>query len=112
MAAAQGVSNQQLWALRRGEPGPEERIDLHGLRSDAVGPLLARRFESAAVRGLRCLLVIHGKGAGAGSDEGILRERLPGWLTRMPASRHVLAFAPAPAKHGGDGATLVLLTKA
>jgi DNA-nicking Smr family endonuclease len=109
LAAADGVNDQRLFDLKRGIPEPQERIDLHGLRTDAAPRILAQRLESAMARDLRCVLVIHGKGTGGEKGEAILRDRLPEWLSRTPNGERVLAFAPAPSKLGGDGATLVLL---
>ncbi len=108
-AAAEGVSDRQLLALRRGEPAPEERIDLHGARRDAAGPLLARRIESARAQGLRCVIVIHGRGQHSPLGEAVLKDAVPDWLTKGATGRAVLAFAPAPERLGGQGATLVLL---
>ena len=108
-AAAEGVGDQQLFALRRGEPEPEERIDLHGARKDAAGPLLAKRIESARAQGLRCVIVIHGRGQNSPLGEAVLKDAVPGWLTKGATGRVVLAFAPAPDRLGGHGATLVLL---
>lgn len=110
-AGASGVSDAQLLALGRGEPAPEERIDLHGVRSRAASRLLGDRLESARARGLRCVVVIHGRGQHSGSGEAVLREALPGWLSTGGASKHVLGFAPAPDRLGGSGATLVLLRR-
>ena len=110
-AAAAGVSDAQLIALGRGEPEPEERIDLHGARRKTAGRLLASRIESARQRGLRCLIVIHGRGRGSATGEAVLRDALPDWLTTRPCAPHVLAFAPAPDRLGGEGATLVLLRR-
>jgi DNA-nicking Smr family endonuclease len=112
LGAASGVSDAQLLALRRSEPAPEERIDLHGLRREAAGRLIARRVESARARGLRCLILIHGRGRGSGTGEAVLRDSVPGWLASAPCANHVLAFAPAPNRLGGEGATLVLLRRA
>jgi DNA-nicking Smr family endonuclease len=111
LGAVAGVSDRQLLELRRGTREPEERIDLHGLREQAAGRHLAQRLESAVARGLRCALVIHGRGANAESGGAVLRERLPNWLMKPPNGKIVLAFAPAPSKLGGEGATLVLLRK-
>jgi len=111
-AAASGVSDQQLLALRRGEPEPEERVDLHGTRKDAAGPLLRKRIESARAQGLRCVIVIHGRGQHSPLGEAVLKDTVPEWLTTGATSRLVLAFAPAPDRLGGDGATLVLLRRA
>jgi len=109
LAAAEGVNDAQLFALRRGESEPEERVDLHGLRRDAAKRLLADRIESARARGLRCIIVVHGRGQRSGAGEAVLRDALPEWLTKVPCANHLLAFAPAPNRHGGEGATLVLL---
>ena len=111
LAAADGVSDLQLQQLARGEPAPEERIDLHGVRSHAAQRLLAQRLESARARGLRCVVLIHGQGKSSQSGEAILRERVPDWLSKSPLATSVLAFAPAPRRLGGAGATLVLLRR-
>jgi DNA-nicking Smr family endonuclease len=111
LAAASGVSDQQLLHLGRGEPAPGERIDLHGVRHDAAESLLGRRLEAARARGLRSVLVIHGIGRHSGSGEAVLREALPDWLTGRAGRPHVLAFAPAPPRLGDRGATIVLLRR-
>jgi len=114
-AAREGVSDRQLRDLASGVPPPEERIDLHGTRADAAPPILEKRFASARARGLRTTLIVHGYGkrAGPGGEENtpVLKSRLPEWLTTPPLAQHVLAFAPAPARLGGAGATIVLLSK-
>ena len=111
LAAADGVSDAQLHALRRAEPEPEERIDLHGLRRDAAGRLIASRIASARARDLRCVVVIHGRGQSSEGEEAVLRDSLPGWLSKAPCMSDVLAFAPAPNRLGGEGAMLVLLRR-
>ena len=110
-AAAEGVSDTTLFALGRGEPAPEERLDLHGTRRDAARGLLVKRLESARARGLRCLLVVHGHGKHSGGGETVLKEALPGWLSKRPCADSVLAFAPAPRDLGGAGATMVLIRR-
>jgi len=111
LAAAPGVSDAQILALRRGDPEPEEKIDLHGLRRDSVSRLLADRIASARARGLRCLVVVHGRGQRSDTGEAVLRDAVPGWLTKSECAKHLLGFAPAPNRHGGEGAVLVLLRK-
>jgi DNA-nicking Smr family endonuclease len=111
LAAAPGTSDAQLRALRRGEPAPGERIDLHGVRSDAAPRLLLERLESARARGVASVIVIHGHGQRSATGEAVLRDGLPGWLSTGACARHVRGFAPAPPRLGGEGATLVLLRR-
>jgi DNA-nicking Smr family endonuclease len=111
LAAAPGVSNAQLSALGRGEHEPDEKIDLHGLRRDAASRCLIDRIKSARARGLRCVVVVHGRGQGSDTGEAVLRDALPGWLSKSACAKHLLGFAPAPSRHGGEGAILVLLRR-
>lgn len=111
LAAASGVNDAQLFALGRGDPEPEEKIDLHGLRREAARRVLADRLESARARDLRCVVVIHGRGQRSEMGEAVLRDALPGWLSETPCAQHLLGFAPAPNQHGGEGAILVLLRR-
>jgi DNA-nicking Smr family endonuclease len=110
-AASHGVSDARLQALDRGDPEPEERIDLHGLRREPAARRLADRIASARQRGLRCVLVIHGRGQRSAGGEAVLRDALPDWLSTGRSAKNVLAFAPAPIRLGGEGATLVLLRR-
>lgn len=110
-AAGAGVSDAQLLGLSRGDPEPDERIDLHGTRRDAAATLVAKRIESAVAQGHRCVLIIHGRGQRSATGEAVLRDALPDWLTRGPTAKRVLAFAPAPDRLGGLGATLILLQR-
>ena len=111
LGAADGVSDAQLAALSRGDPAPEEKIDLHGARGSEAPRLLSQRIQSARARGLRAVIVIHGQGKRSPGGEAVLRDGLPGWLAGSPVSEHVLAFAPAPDRLGGRGATMVLLRR-
>lgn len=110
-AAAPGIDHALLLRLGRGEIEPEERVDLHGTRIEAAKRLLAQRLASALARGLRCVLVVHGRGRRSATDDAPLRDAVPDWLSRGENARRVLAFTPAPLRFGGDGATLVLLRK-
>ena len=67
--------------------------------------------KAPVLKGLACVLIIHGQGQHSATGEAVLREALPGWLTQGTATRHVLAFSPAPDRLGGNGATLVLLRR-
>jgi DNA-nicking Smr family endonuclease len=100
---APGVNDQQLARLRRGAIAVGRRLDLHGARADTARDAVVRAIEQASASGIRCLLVIHGRGTGAVKSAAIAA------LSSPPASRSVLAFCPAQPRDGGAGALYVLL---
>lgn len=101
-----GVSRMTLRKLRRGNWPVEDRLDLHGSNGDAARRLLQQFLHEAAQHGLRCVLVIHGKGINSLSGEAVLRRLTRHWLTQRT---DVLAYCDAPSREGGSGALLVLL---
>jgi DNA-nicking Smr family endonuclease len=69
---------------------------------------LRQALEAADAAGEECVLVVHGRGHR--SVEGpVLKRKLPEWLAEPPLGEKVLAFASAPSRQGGPGATRVLL---
>jgi DNA-nicking Smr family endonuclease len=107
---AEGVSRATLEKLRRGRTTVDAEIDLHGLVAGEAQRQLAGRLAALRDEGARCVLVIHGRGQHS-AGEAVLRGRIPDWLVAPPLARAVLAFATAPARLGGPGATLVLLRR-
>ncbi len=105
-----GVSREQLHRLRRGEIPVEAELDLHGLDAASAERELRTWLGRARRDGLRCVCVIHGRGLHSESG-AVLREALPGWLTAPPLAAELLAFAPAPPRRGGAGATYILLRR-
>lgn len=99
-----GVSRMALKKLKRSKS--QASLDLHGYTSDEARRLLQEFLSEAALREMRFVLVIHGKGANSPNNESVLRELTRNWLTQHPL---VLAFCPAPAPMGGTGAVLVQL---
>ncbi|HVV48613.1 MAG TPA: Smr/MutS family protein [Polyangia bacterium] len=109
---ARDVSAAVLRALRRGEPAPEARIDLHGRRREEALRAAEQFLLRARAEGRRAVLLIHGRGQNSEGGEPVLRPALAAWLAGAAAARvGVMAFAPAPARAGGSGATLVLLRR-
>jgi DNA-nicking Smr family endonuclease len=108
---AEDVSRAILAELRRGRREPEREVDLHRMLARDAKALLARELADAVRSGERCVLVIHGRGLHSGEGGPVLRDALPGWLSSGPAASRVMAFAPAPPRLGGPGATLVLLRR-
>ena len=101
-----GLSRMTLRKLRRGKWPVQDSLDLHGNNSDAARKLLQEYLHEAAQRGLRCVLVIHGKGLKSQDGEAVLRKLSRHWLAQQP---QVLAFCDATPGEGGSGAALVLL---
>jgi DNA-nicking Smr family endonuclease len=109
--AVHGFDPKLLQRLKRGEFPIQNYIDLHGLtKQDAQERVTDFILESFRA-GLRCVLVVHGRGLNSENHIPILKERLPHWLTRGPARKIVLAFSTAKPYDGGTGALYVLLRK-
>jgi len=108
---AAGIDRRHLARLRRGDVEVDLRVDLHGLVAGEARRTLRAELERARAAGLRCLLVIHGRGLH--SEAGaVLREGVVEWLVAPPLAGLVMAFASARPEHGGPGATYVLLRRA
>jgi DNA-nicking Smr family endonuclease len=107
---APGTDRKRLVKLRRGEPAPDRRLDLHGMDAAAARRSVWRALEQAWEAGEHCLLVVHGRGLRS-QDGPVLKTRLPGWLGAPPHGPRVLAFAGATRADGGPGASYVLLRR-
>ncbi len=103
-----GIAERTFRKLRRGRFSIEEEIDLHGLTRSEARTALKDFLSECVERRLGCVRVIHGKGTRSGPDGPILKGLVHDWLAQWD---DVLAFASAQAKHGGNGAVYVLLSK-
>lgn len=102
------VAVNQDKKVRRGRVDIGQKIDLHDLTRDQAFPALARRLTRAQAAGVRCVLVVTGKGPNL---EGVLRKSLPGWLMDPHIRPLVASFSEAHIKHGGSGAFYVFLKR-
>lgn len=107
-ALAPGGDRRQLRRLKRGDLPVERTLDLHGDTEESARRAVEDAVERLADAGLRCLLVIHGRGHRS-PGAPVLKEALPGWLTGPRCANRVMAFCTATPELGGPGATLVLL---
>ncbi len=107
---APGLDKRRALRLRRGQIAVEDSIDLHGMTQTQAARALGAFLAAAQEAGLRCALVITGKGDAKG-EAGVLRAMAPRWLNEPPNRARILAFGPAQPKHGGQGALYVLLRK-
>lgn len=111
-AKGAGIDRNSARRLRQGKLPIEATLDLHGMtREEAQGRLIAflgRAYEA----GMRCVLVVTGKGKFRTEGEGgVLRRELPRWLARPPVAPWVLRHETARQQHGGEGAVYILLRR-
>ena len=107
---APGVSIRQRADLAAGRVPVDMQIDLHGFRADSAHDLLRRRIPQAVAAGVRCVLVVHGRGRHS-DGAPVLRDAAIQALTTPPTVDLVRAFCPARPMDGGAGAMYVLLRR-
>jgi DNA-nicking Smr family endonuclease len=104
-----GFSPKLMRQLKRGQFPVQDYIDLHGMtRQEAETEVKEFLLESHQL-GLRCVLIVHGRGLNSPASLPVLKEGLPLWLNRAPVKKIVVAFATAKPYDGGTGAIYVLL---
>ena len=101
-----GIGEDVIKKLRRGEWVPQDKVDLHGLRSDEAREALANFLRRSVRNGVRCVRVIHGKGIGSPDKLPVLKGKVRSWLVQK---EEVIAFVQARESQGGAGALMVLL---
>jgi DNA-nicking Smr family endonuclease len=106
-----GLDPRLITRLRHGEYAMQAHLDLHGMiQADAKAALTA--FVLDAVRkGLRAVLIVHGRGLGSPGGRPVLKHGAANWLSHGTVGGHVLAFTTARPQDGGAGATYVLLRR-
>lgn len=109
--AVQGLDRRIVRRLRRGEFAVQDHIDLHGLNREEARAAVGRFIKDAYARGLRCVLVVHGRGLRSKDQIPVLKEKLKAWLTRGSIGTKVLAFTSAQRHDGSTGAVYVLLRR-
>lgn len=106
-----GLDPRLVSRLRRGEFAVQRHIDLHGMvQPDAKEALTAFTLDSVR-KGLRTVLVVHGRGRGSPGGLPVLKHATVQWLSRGAIGGHVLAFTTARPQDGGAGAMYVLLRR-
>jgi len=101
-----GIGEDVIKKLRRGEWVPQDKVDLHGLRSDEARETLSNFLRRSVRNGVRCVRVIHGKGIGSPDKLPVLKGKVRSWLVQK---EEVMAFVQARESQGGAGALMVLL---
>lgn len=120
-----GLDRRLSQRLARGQMEVEATLDLHGHSQERAYTVLLDFLARARSRGLRCALIITGKGASpyarhtlhgvsfyeVPERQGVLRGAVPRWLNEEAFRLHASGFQPAHPKHGGGGAFYVWLRK-
>jgi DNA-nicking Smr family endonuclease len=105
---SRGVPREMVRRLHRGTFSIQDHLDLHGLNTVDAKAAVDRFLAKAVRRGLRTVLIIHGRGLSS-PGEPVLKSRLCHWLNRGVWRKWVLAYSSARGCDGGAGATYVLL---
>jgi len=106
-----GFSKKLMRKLKKGQFPIQDYVDLHGLKKREAEIKLKDFLLKSHRIGLRCVLVVHGRGLNSENNIPVLKERLPVWLKRGPIKKIVLAFSTARTYDGGTGAIYILLRK-
>lgn len=109
--SVKGFSRRFMKRLKRGEFPVQDYIDLHGLTKPEAENEVRDFLIQSHKTGLRCVLIVHGRGLNSPDSFPVLKEGLPLWLGRGSIRKIVLAFATARPYDGGTGAIYVLLRK-
>ncbi|MEP1470738.1 MAG: DNA endonuclease SmrA [Halieaceae bacterium] len=105
-----GVQNGVFRKLKQGRYELEARLDLHRMTVKRARRELFAFLEESHALGLRCVLLVHGKGESKPGQErsSILKGCANQWLRELDI---VQGFASAQPRHGGTGAVYLLLRK-
>ena len=105
-----GVQHGVFRKLKQGRYELQSRLDMHRMSVPVARRELFGFVEESGRLGLRCVLVVHGKGDSVPERErsSILKGCVDHWLRELDT---VLAFHSAQPQHGGTGAVYVLLRK-
>jgi len=106
--ALPGVQLKLLKRMQAGHLGWDAGIDLHGFTVDNAREELHDFMQEAKKRGMRGLLVVHGKAYTEPGRPALLKSYVTDWLQQIDG---VLAFCSAQPQHGGSGALYVLLKR-
>jgi DNA-nicking Smr family endonuclease len=111
VGTAFGVSKETVADLRRGHFKFEARCDLHKLHAEVARRKLHVFVEECVRRNLHAVLVICGRGLHSGPEGPVLASVVTDALVRSASRQHILAFAPAAAEQGGQGAVAILFRR-
>ncbi|WP_194756960.1 DNA endonuclease SmrA [Aliidiomarina indica] len=103
-----GIQDGVFRQLKRGQYEPHATLNLHQLRVREARREVAGFINECYRTGVRTALIIHGLGVKSQPRPALLKSLCNQWL---PDLEPVLAFHTAQKKHGGAGATYVIIRK-
>ncbi|TQV66159.1 DNA endonuclease SmrA [Exilibacterium tricleocarpae] len=103
-----GVQHGVFRNLRLGKYAIDARLDLHRMSVERARDAVYQFVRDCLEHDIRCVLITHGKGLMRQPQPALLKSCVAHWLPQLP---QVLAFHSAQPRHGGAGATYVLLRK-
>lgn len=106
-----GLDPRLVSQLRLGEFAVQAHFDMHGMIQGAAKEALKEFIIASVRKGLRTVLVVHGRGLRSPGGHSVLKHASAGWLSHGAIGGHVLAFTSARPADGGAGATYVLLKR-
>ena len=105
---AHPIEKPILKKLAKGKKSIDARIDLHGMTQDRAKQALLDFLQLSMTAEHRVVLVITGKG---NAGLGVLRQRVPQWLSLPPFTEFVNGFTESHVSHGGSGALYVRIRR-
>lgn len=106
-----GLDPRLMQKLRDGLFPIQDYVDLHRLTQGTAEIRIRDFLIQSHGRGLRCVLIVHGKGLNSENHIPVLKKRVPQWLSRGPVKKFILAFSTSRPYDGGTGAIYVLLKR-
>ena len=106
-----GLDPRLVLRLRRGEFPVQAHLDMHGMIQTDAHEALGGFILKSATKGLRTVLIVHGRGRRSPGGMPVLKHATAQWLSHGEIGGHVLAFTTARPTDGGAGAMYVLLRR-
>lgn len=104
------VNRAMAKQIKAGKYPIDMKLDLHGKTQVQAHQLLEKTVLQAYHAGMRCILVITGKGKFSQAG-GVLRKQLSHWLNEQAICPYVLMVQEASPSDGGSGAFYVMIKR-
>ena len=106
-----GIDNSTIKKLKTGKYKIDKTIDFHGKTLDEAFDILIKEINIAYNKGLRCLLVITGKGLRSPENSKTIKNEINNWLNHHLIADKIITYTDAIQKDGGTGAVYILLKR-